>query len=150
MPFGPYGRTSREIHSKSLVQLIKKRAAVAREVVERALDALRRLSERKQVHLSLLQLAQPDLALAFHRLEDLLLDIVQRRVRLRADLLEVEGKVRAFADSLKAEGGELYNPGETIAQCMLALRHVEDSRMRIGKVAQWARDGVSALDRKVP
>jgi len=31
---------------------------------------------------------------------------------------------------------------------MLALRHVEDARMRIGKVIQYADGGVSVYDKK--
>jgi len=37
--------------------------------------------------------------------------------------------------------------GEMIANIMLAYRHLEDARMRIGKVLQAADDGVSILDK---
>ena len=32
-------------------------------------------------------------------------------------------------------------------QIMLAVRHLEDARMRLGKVCQYAGDGVSILDK---
>jgi len=40
--------------------------------------------------------------------------------------------------------------GEAIANVMLAYRHLEDARMRLGKVLQAADGGVSVYDRKKP
>jgi hypothetical protein len=64
--------------------------------------------------------------------------------RLRAELLGIETQVRAI------KGGEdvkkSHDVGEAIAQSMLAVRHIEDARMRLGKVLQHWRDGVSAFD----
>ncbi len=40
----------------------------------------------------------------------------------------------------------LYDQGEAIANSMLALRHIEDACMRIGKVLQYTRDGKSIYD----
>ncbi len=37
--------------------------------------------------------------------------------------------------------------GEMIANIMLAYRHLEDARMRVGKILQAAGDGVSILDK---
>ncbi len=37
--------------------------------------------------------------------------------------------------------------GEMKANIMLAYRHLEDARMRIGKILQAADDGVSILDK---
>ncbi len=67
---------------------------------------------------------------------------------IRADLLAIEIRIRKL---------DLFQPGvsqprdglqgfEREAQATLALRHVEDARMRIGKVLQHARDGVSCFD----
>jgi hypothetical protein len=39
--------------------------------------------------------------------------------------------------------------GEMLAQAMLAVRHIEDARMRVGKILQYADDGVSILDKQV-
>ncbi|KKM90646.1 hypothetical protein LCGC14_1236580 [marine sediment metagenome] len=47
------------------------------------------------------------------------------------------------------ESGENYGGqhGEMKANIMLAYRHLEDARMRIGKILQAAGDGVSILDK---
>ena len=37
--------------------------------------------------------------------------------------------------------------GEMIAQSMLAVRAIEEARMRLGKVLQYAGDGVSIYDK---
>lgn len=37
---------------------------------------------------------------------------------------------------------------EIIAQAILAMRHIEDARMRYGKVLQYLWDGVSIYDQK--
>lgn len=37
--------------------------------------------------------------------------------------------------------------GEVAAQLMLAVRHIEDARMRMGKAIQYAGDGVSCYDK---
>lgn len=69
---------------------------------------------------------------------------------MRVDLDHTELEVRQLADMLKAKAAG--NPGapprpdralisEAIAQAMLALRHVEDARMRLGKVLQYAVQG---------
>ena len=69
--------------------------------------------------------------------------------RLRRDLLSIEHQVR----SLKQHSATLQpdtfpgQRGEMIAQSMLAVRHIEDARMRLGKVLQYARDGVSSYDK---
>lgn len=67
---------------------------------------------------------------------------------LRADLKAIEDRVRALkleigraaVDAPDAQRAEMYG------QAMLAVRRVEDARMRIGKVLQYARDGVSCFD----
>ena len=43
--------------------------------------------------------------------------------------------------------GYVGQHGEMIANIMLAYRHLEDARMRVGKILQAAGDGVSILDK---
>lgn len=58
----------------------------------------------------------------------------------RASLLSTEKAVRAFV-------GKGPVVGEAAAQAMLAVRHLEDARMRLGKVIQYAvGGGVSCWD----
>lgn len=69
--------------------------------------------------------------------------------RLRAELLTIEKTVRAFKARQDFQGEDAYpgQHGEMIAQSMLAVRHIEDARMRLGKVLQYAGDGVSIYDK---
>ena len=48
----------------------------------------------------------------------------------------------------QGEAQEGENHGEAIANIMLAYRHVEDARMRLGKVLQAMDGGVSVYDKK--
>jgi hypothetical protein len=70
---------------------------------------------------------------------------------LRADLLAIEGRVRGLlrgkmslthdtTPQVFAQAGEMRD------HQMLAVRAIEDARMRIGKVLQHSRDGVSIYD----
>jgi hypothetical protein len=45
------------------------------------------------------------------------------------------------------EQGYVGQHGEMKANIMLAYRHLEDARMRVGKILQAADDGVSILDK---
>lgn len=69
--------------------------------------------------------------------------------RLRATLKEIEQQTRAIKDhsTFKKEQSYQGQHGEMIAQSMLAVRHIEDARMRLGKVLQYAGDGVSIYDK---
>lgn len=60
--------------------------------------------------------------------------------RWRAELLDREHYVRALVTEKKVSG-------EAAAQAMLAVRHLEDARMRLGKVIQYSGDGVSIYDK---
>ncbi len=64
--------------------------------------------------------------------------------RLRAELLFIENQVRTIKTGEEVK--KSHDVGEAIAQSMLAVRHIEDARMRLGKVLQHWRDGVSAFD----
>ena len=62
--------------------------------------------------------------------------------RWRAALLGIEHYVRALVTEKKIQG-------EPAAQAMLSVRHLEDARMRLGKVIHHrAGGGVSCFDKK--
>lgn len=67
------------------------------------------------------------------------------RDRLNAEELHVRDFVEMIKETPDADG---FNKGECIAQAMLALRHIEDARMRLGKVIQYADGGVSIYDKQ--
>lgn len=71
---------------------------------------------------------------------------------LRAQLLGIEQFVRSIKDHAAIKQPDTFpgQHGEMIAQSMLAVRHIEDARMRLGKVLQYGRDGVSIFDRPEP
>lgn len=67
---------------------------------------------------------------------------------LRKEIKDIGDKVRA----LKAHGNldrETYPgmKGECIANIMLSYRHLEDARMRVGKIMQGLQGGVSKFDK---
>jgi hypothetical protein len=67
--------------------------------------------------------------------------------QLRAECLALEKKVRALPEHPDFVADTNDNFGEMQAQKMLAVRHLEDARMRLGKVIQYAEGGVSILDK---
>ncbi len=68
---------------------------------------------------------------------------------LRERSLDLEDRVRDlmkhpfFAKAQDRDGQH----GEVGANIMLSVRHLEDARMRLGKVCQYADDGVSIFDK---
>lgn len=70
--------------------------------------------------------------------------------RLRKTLKEIEVEVRGIREHSSVAGGPPAQSGEVIAQSMLAVRHLEDARMRLGKVIQYSGDGVSKYDKAEP
>ena len=68
---------------------------------------------------------------------------------LRADLKKIEDRTRLLMQHGVYQGEQAFpnQHGEMKAQTMLAVRHIEDARMRLGKVCQYADDGVSILDK---
>ena len=68
---------------------------------------------------------------------------------LRKGIKELEDTVRALKEDerFKEEQKYLGQHNEMIANIMLSVRHLEDARMRIGKVLQYADDGISILDK---
>ena len=69
---------------------------------------------------------------------------------IRERLLDLEKRLR-YSMNGRCYSGEQTFPNqhsEMKAQTMLAVRHLEDARMRVGKILQYADDGVSILDKK--
>ena len=68
---------------------------------------------------------------------------------LRKALSDMEGACRALMSHsvYKGEQAFPYQHKEMKGQTMLVVRHIEDARMRLGKVCQYADDGVSILDK---
>ncbi len=67
---------------------------------------------------------------------------------MRDKLKELESVAREFADILKSDTTTQFaDKGEVIASAMLALRHIEDARMRYGKCIQYTTTGESSYPR---
>ena len=70
---------------------------------------------------------------------------ITRCNRMRAECKEIEQTARRLTPVVcDLEGHE---PQEVNAHLMLAVRHLEDARMRFGKAIQYAGDGVSKFDK---
>ena len=69
---------------------------------------------------------------------------------LRTDCKDIEQRIRNLMGDSVFQSEQTFSGqhGEMKAQIMLAVRHIEDARMRIGKVLQYADDGVSILDKE--
>ena len=67
----------------------------------------------------------------------------------RSECKEIEKKSRSLMehDTFKGEQSYLNQHSEMKANIMLAVRHLEDARMRFGKVIQYSGDGVSIYDK---
>ena len=68
---------------------------------------------------------------------------------LRLEIKQVGDKAYALLSHSDCESENEY-PGqrsEMKANILLAYRHLEDARMRVGKILQAADDGVSILDK---
>lgn len=75
----------------------------------------------------------------------------------RAACKAIEKELRALKDKITRDritrdrrGNEDSFPGQTaeiLGQLTLAFRHLEDARMRIGKVIQYSGDGISCFDK---
>ena len=76
-------------------------------------------------------------------------DLVAATKDLRARCKEIENDVRGLMYHLdfKQEQAYLGQHSEMKAQIMLSVRHIEDTRMRLGKICQYAGDGVSIFDK---
>jgi hypothetical protein len=69
--------------------------------------------------------------------------------QLRESIRRTEVEVRALKEQPAMSFPDAYKGqhGEMIAQSMLAVRALEEARMRLGKVLQYAGDGVSIYDK---
>jgi hypothetical protein len=65
----------------------------------------------------------------------------------RLQLKQLADRVRALGRSGIAAQAKAEVIGETIANCVLAFRHLEDASMRLGKALQALDGGVSVYDR---
>ena len=76
-------------------------------------------------------------------------NIEARAESLRDECKEAELRTRAMMDHSVFRGEQAFagQHGEMKAQIMLAVRHLEDARMRLGKVCQYAGDGTSIFDK---
>lgn len=67
---------------------------------------------------------------------------------LRAKIKEEEGAVRRMAEQISIMTDEYDGQAiEMHEQAMLAVRALEDARMRLGKVCQYATGGISIYDK---
>lgn len=67
----------------------------------------------------------------------------------RKSIKDIGDEVKALMahEDFKSEENRNGQHGEMKANIMLAYRHLEDARMRVGKILQAAGDGVSILDK---
>lgn len=66
-------------------------------------------------------------------------DPIQLAEEMRTFLKQAEEMARTYAEIVKGPFCvPMYDKGEVIADAMLALRHIEDARMRYGKCIQYA------------
>lgn len=69
----------------------------------------------------------------------------------RGSLLHIEEELKAFKTAIlgtaPAEDPKGFDRGEVLAQLTISLRAVEDARMRLGKVIQYADGGTSVYDK---
>jgi len=79
-------------------------------------------------------------------MEEALEELIQR---IRAELKEKEKELRASLGKSIYSREQAYagQHAEMKAQTMLAVRRIEDARMRCGKILQYAGDGVSIYDK---
>lgn len=79
------------------------------------------------------------------------------KIGIRVPLEDLRREVQQIADKIRAlnQGStptvqaidKIEHRNEAIANVMIAYRHLEDAKMRLGKVIQAADEGISILDR---
>ena len=69
--------------------------------------------------------------------------------KLRIDIKSIGDLTHALLNHSDFDGEQKYQGqhSEMKANIMLTYRHLEDARMRVGKILQAADDGVSILDK---
>ena len=64
--------------------------------------------------------------------------ILDYATMMRSKLKELETIARDFSDFIKLQNEDkIWNKWEVIAQSILGMRHIEDARMKYGKVIQY-------------
>lgn len=76
-----------------------------------------------------------------------ILDPVREAEAFREILKWVEERARDYVAKIKEYNLPIHDKGEVIADAMLALRHIEDARMRYGKCIQYATTGESSFQK---
>lgn len=66
---------------------------------------------------------------------------------MRDKLKELEFLARDFIECIKTDS-TTWNKWESIAQATIAMRHLEDARMRYWKVIQYLNDWVNIYDKE--
>lgn len=69
--------------------------------------------------------------------------------KARIDIKNIELEIRGlmYHSIFRGEQKFLNQHAEMKGNVMLVVRHLEDARMRLGKVLQYADDGISILDK---
>lgn len=77
-------------------------------------------------------------------------DIIELIDKCRERSKNLEENIRALLNSCCFSQTQDFasQHREMEENIMLAVRHQEDVRMRLGKVRQWAEDGVSCYDKR--
>lgn len=75
--------------------------------------------------------------------------IEEKANALRQKCREIEIDIRDLMNDRTFKGEQTFpaQHGEMKSHIMLAVRHLEDARMRLGKVIQYSGDGVSIFDK---
>jgi len=71
-------------------------------------------------------------------------DLMRKQIGIDAQIIKYLKEARVF-DGEEAYSGQHDEMKDNIT---LAYRHLEDARMRVGKILQAAGDGVSILDKQ--
>ncbi len=77
-------------------------------------------------------------------------DFEERMNDYRHVLGQIETQLRKHVktpDIMPVSDPDHYDEGEVKANMMIAVRYLEDARMRLGKAIQYHHDGVSILDK---
>jgi len=76
-------------------------------------------------------------------------NLEQKCEYLRKQAKEMEKTARSLMEDARFKQEQSYpnQHSEMKAHIMLAVRHLEDARMRFGKVIQYAGDGISCFDK---
>jgi hypothetical protein len=78
-------------------------------------------------------------------------NFINRSSEIRKEILDIENDIKIFKHDVITDQIELIkdvsDKGEILANLIIAYRHLEDARMRIGKAIQAYDGGISAYKR---